>query len=124
MNTAEMKKVVREACKLSKATGFSPMRSDTGYYFVSDDDEYWARFQDDENYKVVQTKVLSLDAPSVSLEELEKRGVQWNFTVGVMDILCELTAHAKERIQQHEYDVDKFSSMVDELSGETILGCL
>ena len=125
MNGEEIKKVVREAYELINSVQMlPPMGIDNGFHFVSEDEEFWIRFSNEDDYKIVQTGVLALDDPGFTLEELDKQGVQWNFTQGVMDLLSEIVMDAQDHIQQHERDVEKFSNMVDNLSGEMILGCL
>lgn len=125
MSGEEIKKVVREAYELINSVQMlPPMGIDNGFHFVSEDEEFWIRFSNEDDYKIVQTGVLALDDPGFTLEELDKQGVQWNFTQGVMDLLSEIVMDAQDHIQQHERDVEKFSNMVDNLSGEMILGCL
>lgn len=125
MNGEEIKKVVREAYELINSVQMlPPMGIDNGFHFVSEDEEFWIRFSNEDDYKIVQTGVLALDDPGFTLEELDKQGVQWNFTQGVMDLLSEIVMDAQDHIRQHERDVEKFSFMVDKLSGEMILQCL
>ena len=127
MNAEEIKKVVREAYNLINTVHLVyPIGIDFGFNFVSEDERFHIRFRWEDEYKLMRLneKTMMLEDAGVTLDELDAQGVQWEFTQGAMDLLEDIVLDAREHIQQHERDIEKFSSMVDKLSGEMILGCL